>query len=173
MDKPAAALAIPLRRLPHGSGLPLPAYATAGSVGLDLAAAIDSPVELAPGARALIPTGFALALPTGYEAQVRPRSGLALKNGITVLNAPGTVDSDYRGEVGVVLINLGEHRFTVTRGMRIAQLVVAPVTHAEPHEVGVLPPTGRASGGFGSTEDAGAEKSAAPSRRFAKTIEGS
>lgn len=146
-----AALEIALKRLPHGAGLPLPAYATGGSAGLDLAAALEAPVELAPGARALVPTGFAIALPAGYEAQVRPRSGLAVQHGITVLNAPGTIDADYRGELGVVLVNLGEHRFTITRGMRIAQLVVAPVSRAALAEVAELPATARAEGGFGST----------------------
>ena len=119
---------VAVKRLPHGADLPLPAYATADSAGLDLLAAIDAPQTLAPGARALIPTGLAIALPRGFEAQVRPRSGLALKNGITVLNSPGTVDADYRGEVGVVLINLGDAPFEISRGMRIAQMIVAPVT---------------------------------------------
>lgn len=150
-----AAPAVSLKRLPHGTGIDLPAYATAGSAGLDLPAAVALPVELAPGARALIPTGFALALPVGYEAQVRPRSGLALKHGLTVLNAPGTIDSDYRGELGVLLVNLGEHRFTVTRGMRIAQLVVAPTARASLVEVAELPPSARAEGGFGSTGEGG------------------
>lgn len=146
-----AGLTIALMRLPHGEGLPLPEYATEGSVGLDLSAALDAPLELEPGARALIPTGFAIALPAGYEAQVRPRSGLALKYGLTVLNAPGTIDSDYRGELGVILANLGEHRVAIGRGMRIAQLVVAPVSHAQLAEVAELPPTKRAEDGFGST----------------------
>jgi dUTP pyrophosphatase len=146
-----AALTVALKRLPHGEGLPVPAYATAGSAGLDLAAAVQATVELAPGARALIPTGFALALPEGYEAQVRPRSGLALKDGVTVLNTPGTIDADYRGEIGVVLVNLGEHRVAIARGMRIAQLVVAPVSRAALAEVAELPESVRGTGGFGST----------------------
>ncbi len=146
------AVEIALRRLPRGAGLPLPAYATVGAAGLDLAAALDQPLELAPGARALVPTGFAIALPAGYEAQIRPRSGLALKHGITVLNAPGTIDADYRGELGVLLVNLGEHRFTVTRGMRIAQLVVAPVAAARLAERAELPATARDASGFGSTD---------------------
>jgi len=164
--------AIRLQRLPHGSDLPLPAYATPGSAGLDLAAAIASPIELAPGARALIPTGFAIALPAGYEAQVRARSGLAIKHGLTVLNAPGTVDSDYRGEIGVVLVNLGEHRFTVTRGMRIAQLVVARVAQASLEEVATLPETARGGGGFGSTGEAGPEPGVAPARAVASRAGG-
>lgn len=161
-----AALEIAFKRLPHGAGLPLPSYATAGSAGLDLAAAVEAPVELAPGERALVPTGFAIALPAGYEAQVRPRSGLALKHGIAVLNAPGTIDADYRGELGVVLVNLGERRFTVTRGMRIAQLVVAAVTRARPAEVAALPASAREDGGFGSTGEA------APAPGYAKRMGG-
>lgn len=144
-------LTIALKRLPNGEGLPLPEYATEGSAGLDLAAALDRPLELEPGARALIPTGFAIALPTGYEAQVRPRSGLALKLGLTVLNAPGTIDCDYRGELGVILANLGENRIAIHRGMRIAQLVVAPVSRAQLAEVAELPASNRAENGFGST----------------------
>lgn len=142
---------IAIQRLPHGSDLPLPAYETAGSAGMDLCAAVDRPVTLAPGARALIPTGFAIALPPGYEAQVRPRSGLALKHGIGLLNAPGTIDSDYRGEVGVIVVNHGAEPFDVTRGLRIAQMVVAPVSQAAWQEVADLPETGRGAGGFGST----------------------
>ena len=118
---------------------------------MDLAAAVPSSVEIAPGGRALIPTGFAAALPAGYEAQVRPRSGLALKHGITVLNSPGTVDADYRGEISVILANLGEAPFTVSRGMRIAQLVIAPVTQVAWNEVAELPPSERGTGGYGST----------------------
>ena len=167
MSNEGAKLRIPLQRLPHGSDLPLPAYATPGSAGLDLAAALERPVELAPGARALIPTGFALALPAGYEAQVRPRSGLAIRHGLTVLNAPGTVDSDYRGEIGVILVNLGEHRFTVTRGMRIAQLVVARVTQAGLEEVAELPEPKRAGSGFGSTDGFSLEAGAARSHASA------
>ena len=140
-----------LQRLPHGADLPLPAYETEGAAGLDLRAAIGGPVTLAPGERALIPTGLAMQLPEGFEGQVRPRSGLALRHGVTVLNAPGTVDSDYRGEVSVVLINHGSEPFTVTRGDRIAQLVIAPVTHARLSEVETLSETARGAGGYGST----------------------
>lgn len=144
---------VPLRRLPHGHDLPLPAYVTSGAAGLDLLAAIpeNSALRLEKFARALVPTGFALHLPAQYEAQVRPRSGLALRHGITVLNAPGTIDADYRGEVGVLLINLGDGPFTVSRGMRIAQLVVAPVARAALVEVDDLPDSPRGAGGFGST----------------------
>jgi len=149
---------VPILRLPHGAGLPLPAYATAGAAGLDLpcAVAADAPLTLAPGAIAALPTGFALALPQGTEGQVRPRSGLALKHGITVLNAPGTIDWDYRGEIKVILINLGTQPFTFTRGMRIAQLVVAPVTQITLAESGDLVETARSAGGFGSTGLSGA-----------------
>jgi dUTP pyrophosphatase len=140
-----------LQRLPHGADLPLPAYETEGAAGLDLRAAIGGPVTLAPGERALIPTGLAMQLPEGFEGQVRPRSGLALRHGVTVLNAPGTVDSDYRGEVSVVLINHGSEPFTVARGDRIAQLVIAPVTHAWLSEVETLGETARGAGGYGST----------------------
>lgn len=142
---------VDVKRLPHGSDLPLPAYATAQSAGLDLMAAVESDMTLAPGDRALVPTGLAIALPPGYEAQVRPRSGLALKNGVTVLNSPGTVDADYRGEVGVILSNLGAEPFTVSRGMRIAQMVVAPVTRLAWNEVDDLSDSDRGTGGFGST----------------------
>lgn len=140
-------------RLPHGGDLPLPAYQSAGAAGLDLVAATDAaaPVVIAPGGRALIPTGIAVALPDGCEGQVRPRSGLAAKHGVTVLNSPGTIDSDYRGEVKVILVNHGAAPFAVTRGMRIAQLVVAAVLHAEIAAVTALGETGRGSGGFGST----------------------
>ncbi len=142
-----------LRRLPHGEGLPLPRYQSAHAAGLDLGAAVDAdaPATLAPGARALIPTGFAIALPEGFEAQVRPRSGLAAHHGVTVLNTPGTIDADYRGEIQVILINLGAEPFTVTRGLRIAQLVIAPVARAAVVEVDTLDDTARGSGGFGST----------------------
>jgi dUTP pyrophosphatase len=140
-----------IRRLPHGDGLPLPQVRTASSAGMDLAAAVDAPVTMAPGKRALIPTGFAIALPEGYEGQVRPRSGLAVNHGVTVLNAPGTIDADYRGEVKVPLINHGEEPFTVTRGMRIAQLVVAPVSAVDLTEADALPDSPRGAGGFGST----------------------
>jgi dUTP pyrophosphatase len=140
-----------VRRLPNGDGVPLPAVKTALSAGMDLAAAVDAPVTIAPGRRALIPTGFAIALPEGYEGQVRPRSGLAVNHGVTVLNAPGTIDADYRGEVKVPLINHGEADFVVTRGMRIAQLVVVPVPAVELREVDALPDSPRGDGGFGST----------------------
>jgi dUTP pyrophosphatase len=142
---------IAVSRLPHNTDLPLPAYETAQSAGMDLAAAIGAPVTLAPGGRAMVPTGLAIALPAGYEAQVRPRSGLAAKNGVTVLNTPGTVDADYRGEVKVILINLGDDAFEIERGMRIAQMVIAPVTQASLTEVDTLPETARGTGGFGST----------------------
>ena len=142
---------VPLKRLTNGADLALPRYETAGSAGADIRAAVDAPLRLEPGQRALVPAGFAIALPAGYEAQVRPRSGLAVKNGITVLNAPGTIDSDYRGEVRVPLINLGDEAFTVERGMRIAQLVIAPVVQAGFNEVGDLDETERGAGGFGST----------------------
>ncbi len=140
-------------RLPHGADLPLPEYQTAQAAGLDLQAAIpaDKPVTIAAGARAILPTGLAIALPPGTEAQVRPRSGLAAKNGVTVLNSPGTIDADYRGEVAVILANLGQEPFVVTRGMRIAQLIVAPVSHANLIEVTSLDDTARGAGGFGST----------------------
>ncbi|WP_242118237.1 dUTP diphosphatase [Sphingomonas lacusdianchii] len=140
---------IRLRRLPHGHGLPLPAYATTGAAGMDIVAAED--IALAPGARHAVATGFAIAIPDGYEVQVRPRSGLALKYGITCLNTPGTIDSDYRGEVKVILANLGDEAFQVTRGERIAQLVPAAVTRAEVTEVDTLDDTARGAGGFGST----------------------
>jgi dUTP pyrophosphatase len=142
-----------LRRLPHGAGLPLPAYQSAHAAGLDLAAAVpaDAPVTLAPGGRDLIPTGFAIALPEGFEAQVRPRSGLAAHHGVTVLNTPGTIDADYRGEIQVILINLGAEPFVVARGLRIAQLVIAPVIRATLVEADALDDTARGAGGFGST----------------------
>lgn len=140
-----------MQRLPHGAGLPLPAYATEDAAGLDLLAAVAEPVELAPGARRLVPTGISIALPPGYEAQVRPRSGLALKHGVTLLNSPGTIDADYRGEVGVILINLGEAPFRLQRGDRIAQLVIAPVARLAWRESESLPESGRGAGGFGST----------------------
>lgn len=147
-----------LQRLPHGADLPLPAYETDGAAGLDLRAAIVLPVTLAPGERVLVPTGLAMQLPQGFEGQVRPRSGLALRHGVTVLNAPGTVDSDYRGEVSVVLINHGNEPFTVTRGDRIAQLVVAPVSHVRLSEVAVLDETARGAGGYGSTGISGSSR---------------
>ena len=145
----SAPIRIALQRLPHGRGLPLPAYATDGAAGMDVVAAED--LVLAPGARHAVATGFAMAIPAGYEVQVRPRSGLALKHGITCLNTPGTIDCDYRGEVKVILANLGDQPFTVARGDRIAQLVPAPVQRAELEEVGSLDETVRGSGGFGST----------------------
>jgi dUTP pyrophosphatase len=140
-------------RLPHGADLPLPEYQSALASGLDLLAAVpaDAPIELAPGARALVPTGIAIALPPGFEGQVRPRSGLAARHGVTVLNTPGTVDADYRGELQVILVNLGAGPFIVSRGMRIAQLVVAPVQRIKLVEVDALNTTVRAQGGFGST----------------------
>ncbi len=144
-------LVIALKRLPHGGGLPLPDYATEHSAGMDILAAVETDMTLEPGARALIPSGIAIALPSGFEAQVRPRSGLALKHGITVLNAPGTIDADYRGEIGVILINLGQEPFTVSRGDRIAQMVIAPHTHAAWRPVEALSASVRGEGGFGST----------------------
>jgi dUTP pyrophosphatase len=138
-------------RLAHGADLPLPAYESAGAAGMDLRAAVDEPVVLAPGGRAAIPTGVAIALPAGFEGQVRPRSGFALREGVTTLNTPGTIDSDYRGEVKVILINHGAQAVTVRRGDRIAQLVVAPVTQAVWAEVARLDETARGAGGFGST----------------------
>ena len=142
---------IPLQHLPHAEGLPLPAYATSGSAGLDLVAANDADIELAPMMRVAVPCGIAIALPEGMEAQVRPRSGLALNHGITVLNTPGTVDSDYRGEIKVILINLGDTRFRVARGMKVAQLVIAQHARAEFVETKELPASERGQGGFGST----------------------
>ncbi len=142
---------VPLQRLAHGRDLPLPGYATADAAGVDLLAAVEAPVDLAPGARRLIPTGIAIALPPGYEAQVRPRSGLALKHGVTLLNSPGTIDADYRGEVGVILINLGDTPFRLQRGDRIAQLVIAPVARLAWREGEALPDRARGGGGFGST----------------------
>ena len=142
---------VQITRLPHGKDLPLPAYQSELAAGMDLLAAVAEPVTLAPGKRALIPTGIAIALPAGYEAQVRPRSGLATKQGVTVLNTPGTIDADYRGEVQVILINLGEAPVVIERGMRIAQMVISRVERARLHETPALPATGRGSGGFGST----------------------
>jgi dUTP pyrophosphatase len=142
-----------LLRLAHGEGLPLPTYHSEHAAGLDVVAGVpeDAPVELSPGARALIPTGFALELPAGFEAQLRPRSGLALKSGVTVLNSPGTIDADYRGEVKVMLVNLGSEPFAVLRGERIAQLVVVRVEHVRIEPVSELGGTTRGEGGFGST----------------------
>ena len=147
------AITVEIQRLPHSDGLALPAYQTAHAAGLDLLAAVpeDKPLTMQPGQRALVPTGLMIAVPPGHEAQVRPRSGLALKHGVTVLNAPGTVDADYRGEVSVLLINHGEEPFTIRRGERIAQLVIAAVTQANLVAVTSLSSTDRGSGGFGST----------------------
>jgi dUTP pyrophosphatase len=145
------ARSVEIQVLPHGEGLPLPAYVTSGSAGMDLQAAVAEPVVLEPGERALVPTGIRIALPEGYEAQIRPRSGLAIKQGITVANAPGTVDSDYRGEVQVGLVNLSGEAYTIRRGDRIAQMVVAPVTRVTWQPVASLDETDRGAGGFGST----------------------
>jgi dUTP pyrophosphatase len=144
---------VSVQRLPHAQGLPLPRYETGGAAGMDLTAALPEgePMVLQPGARALVPTGLAIALPQGFEAQVRPRSGLAAKNGVTVLNSPGTIDCDYRGEVKVILVNLGQEAFTIERGTRVAQMVIAPVTQAQLREVAALDETARGAGGFGST----------------------
>lgn len=144
-------LDVAITRLPHGKDLPLPAYQSEQAAGIDLMAAVTRPVTIAPGERAMIPTGLAIALPVGSEAQVRPRSGLAAKHGITVLNSPGTIDADYRGEIQVILVNLGQTPVTIERGTRIAQMVIAPVTQARWREVAELPATARGSGGFGST----------------------
>ncbi len=143
-------VSVSIRRLPHAEGLALPAYQTGQAAGADLTAAVGEDVTLPPGGRMLVPTGIAIGLPEGYEAQVRPRSGLALKQGVTVLNTPGTIDADYRGEIGVILINLGPEPFTIQRGDRIAQMIVAPVVQAEFHEED-LTETARGAGGFGST----------------------
>jgi len=145
--------ALKLIRLPHGEGIELPSYETAGAAGMDLRAAVEAgeTITLRPGERALVPTGFIFEVPLGYEAQIRPRSGLAIKNGITCLNSPGTVDSDYRGEVKVILANLGQDDFIIERGMRIAQMVIAPVTQVTVTEVTEFTRTERGAGGFGST----------------------
>lgn len=144
---------VKIMRLPHGQDLPLPSYQSGHAAGLDLVAALpaDTPLTLAPGARSLVPTGIAIAVPPHHEAQVRPRSGLAARHGLTALNAPGTIDADYRGEVQVLLINLGSEPATIARGMRVAQLIVAPIAHARLHEVSSLDETPRGKGGFGST----------------------
>jgi len=142
---------VQVRRLPHAEGLPLPTYATAGAAGMDLIAAVSTPLTISPGERVLVPTGLTIALPSGYELQVRPRSGLALKHGIVLPNSPGTVDEDYRGELLVIVMNAGPTPFVVERGMRIAQAVVAPVVRAVWQEVDELPGTARGEGGFGST----------------------
>jgi dUTP pyrophosphatase len=146
-------MSIPIlvHRLPHAEGLPLPSYATAGAAGMDLLAAINDPISVRPGERILIPTGLTIALPPGYELQIRPRSGLALRHGITLPNTPGTIDEDYRGEIGVIVLNTGTEAFIVERGARIAQAVLAPVSRAEWREVGSLDVTARSVGGFGST----------------------
>jgi dUTP pyrophosphatase len=144
-------IAVAITRLPHAEGLDLPAYATEHAAGMDLCAAIANDLVIEPGCRALVPTGLAIALPEGYEAQVRPRSGLALKNGLTVLNSPGTIDADYRGEVQVILANLGAESFTVTRGMRVAQMVIASYMRVAWETVTELPKSARGVGGFGST----------------------
>ncbi len=148
-----SAITIEITRLPHGRDLSLPSYQSPLAAGLDLMAAVpaDAPLTIAPGARVLVPTGVAIALPSGFEAQVRPRSGLAVKHGLTVLNSPGTIDADYRGELQVLLVNLGSNSVMVARGMRVAQLVVAPVMRAYLSEVVVLSATVRGTGGFGST----------------------
>ncbi|MBV9734801.1 MAG: dUTP diphosphatase [Acidisphaera sp.] len=142
---------IAVRRLPHGADLPLPAYATEGAAGMDLLAAVNAPVTIEPGGRALIPTGLCVAVPEGCELQVRPRSGLALRHGLVLPNSPGTIDADYRGEVQVILLNAGDQPFVVTRGLRIAQAVLAPVLRARWREVDALDETTRGTGGFGST----------------------
>ena len=142
---------VAVKKLPHGEDLPLPHYATEHSAGMDLLAAIEGDVVLQPGERRIVPTGLSIALPDGLEAQVRPRSGLAFKNGVTVLNAPGTIDADYRGEIGVILVNHGQDPFTIERGMRIAQMVIAPYVRVNWQQQKELPETVRGTGGFGST----------------------
>ncbi|MFN4032397.1 MAG: dUTP diphosphatase [Fimbriimonadales bacterium] len=144
-------LRVRITQEPDATDLPLPSYQTDGSAGVDLYAAVKEPITLQPGERALVPTGIRIALPQGYEAQVRPRSGLAIRHGISLVNAPGTIDSDYRGEIQVILINLGQQPFTIQRGERIAQMVVAPVTRVDWEQVSELPPTTRGDGGFGHT----------------------
>ena len=144
-------LSLRIKRLPQSEGLELPSYETAGAAGMDLRAAVDQPVALAPGERMLVPTGLAIELPAGHEAQVRPRSGLSIKHGVTVINAPGTIDEDYRGEVKVPLVNLGHEPFEITRGMRVAQMVIAPVTRVAVESVAELSDSDRGEGGFGST----------------------
>jgi dUTP pyrophosphatase len=144
-------ISIPIKRIPGNDDIPLPMYKTGGSAGMDVRAAIDATIRVEPGAIALVRCGFAIAVPNGYEAQLRPRSGLASKSGITLVNSPGTIDSDYRGEVQAAVINLGREPFEITRGLRIAQLVVGPVSRIEWNEVAELQPTTRDSGGFGHT----------------------
>ena len=146
-----ATVDVAVTRLPHGADLELPSYETGDAAGMDMRAAVMEDVVVAPGERTLVPTGLAIALPPGYEAQVRPRSGLALRNGISLVNTPGTIDADYRGEVKVLLVNLGQDPFRIERGMRIAQLVLAPVAQLPPTRVEVLSDTDRGAGGFGST----------------------
>jgi dUTP pyrophosphatase len=143
--------ALSIQRLPHNLDLPLPAYETAGSAGLDLPAAIDESIIVEPMGRAIVPTGLQMAIPLGFEGQVRPRSGLAFRYGLSVTNSPGTIDADYRGEIKVLLVNLGDQPVTISRGMRIAQLVIAPVVQVEIQEVVTLDETRRGAGGFGST----------------------
>jgi dUTP pyrophosphatase len=162
-------LTVKIRRLPHAEGLPLPAYQTADAAGMDLVAALPNgaPVVMQPGTRVLVPTGLTFELPPGTEAQVRPRSGLAVKHGVTVLNSPGTIDADYRGEVSVILINLGDAAFMIQRGDRIAQMILAPVTRAQLVEAGALSATKRGAGGFGSTGVAPPKKAKKPIKRTA------
>ena len=154
---------VTIQKLPHGKQLPLPAYATADSAGMDVMAAIDADITLKPLERRLVPTGIAIALPAGYEAQIRPRSGLALKHGLSLVNSPGTIDADYRGEIGVILINLSSEPFTITPGMRIAQMVIAPYTRAHWQEAASLDDSARGAGGFGSTGTASTSSSDAHS----------
>ncbi|MDP7601064.1 MAG: dUTP diphosphatase [Rhodospirillales bacterium] len=142
---------VSVQRLDHGKDLPLPEIQTELSAGVDLLAAVEGDIELAPGDRTIVPTGLVIALPAGFEAQIRPRSGLAIKSGVTVLNSPGTIDEDYRGEIGAIMINQGQETFTIERGMRIAQMVVAPVVGIEWDKTDTLPETARGAGGFGST----------------------
>lgn len=151
MTPSPAAVQIQVVRLPHAAGLDLPAYGTPGSSGMDLRAAVEDSLSILPGETVAVPTGLTIAVPTGYEAQIRPRSGLALRHGLSVLNTPGTIDSDYRGEIRVVLVNLGRGPFQVRRGDRIAQLVICPVIRASWNEVGQLPESSRGAGGFGHT----------------------
>ena len=151
MTSPGQGVPVPITRTPENPDLPLPSPATPGSAGLDLRACVPAPITLEPGRRALIPTGFCIALPPGFEGQVRPRSGLALRHGLTMLNTPGTIDPDYRGEIAVVAVNLGQEPVTISRGDRIAQLVIAPVCRARLVPAEELPPTGRGGGGFGHT----------------------
>ncbi len=151
MSDRGMSIGIPVQILPHGEGLALPHYASEQAAGMDLRAAIEEDITLQPGQRQLVPTGLAIALPAGFEAQVRPRSGLALKHGVTVLNSPGTIDADYRGEVGVILANLSDAPFVIRRGERIAQMVIAPVTRGRWQPCDTLPQTERGAGGFGSS----------------------